>query len=150
MDGDVWVSPPEIPAITQLLGVTADEFSERYVRRTLRGWVCLKQQDGKEHGCVFLSKEGQCSIYEARPVQCATYPWWPSLLESEEAWQEEAVVPDDQPGEHWSLELGGCEGIDHADAEVVPASTIAERREAALQHWKRFPGFFIKRRSWRL
>ena len=50
-----------------------------------------------DHGCVFLDPFGQCSIYEVRPVQCHTYPFWPSLLESKEDWDSEAVLPDDTP-----------------------------------------------------
>ena len=107
-------------------------------------------EEDEGRGCVFLSKEGQCGIYEARPIQCSTYPWWPSLLESEEAWEDEAVVPDDQEGEHWNEEDGGCEGIGHAASERVPSAVIDERRQVALDHWKRFPGFWIKRRTWRL
>lgn len=33
--------------------------------------------------CKFLSKEGKCSVYEARPTQCATWPLWPENTEVE-------------------------------------------------------------------
>ena len=37
--------------------------------------------------CALLDEEkGQCSVYEARPVQCRTWPFWPENLESPEAW----------------------------------------------------------------
>ena len=151
MDGDVWVSPDETLAIAAHLNLTADDFSAQYTRRRLRGWRNLKQQDGESHGCIFLDDAGQCSIYEARPVQCSTYPWWPSLLKSEDSWAEETVLPDAiEGGPHWSLEWGVCEGIGHAEGRVVDLATIEEQRKKALEHWKTFPGFFIKRRSWRL
>jgi hypothetical protein len=41
-----------------------------------------------------LSRAGkQCTIYEARPLQCSTYPWWPKLLANEAEYLEEAVDP---------------------------------------------------------
>jgi len=36
--------------------------------------------------CPFL--EGTlCSVYEARPLQCRTFPFWPELLETEARWR---------------------------------------------------------------
>ena len=39
--------------------------------------------------CVFLSEDMTCTIHEVRPAQCSTYPWWPDVLESAEAWEQE-------------------------------------------------------------
>ena len=88
-----------------------------------------------ESGCVFLDPTGQCSIYDVRPVQCRTYPFWPSLVGDQASWECEGVLPDDTPlppartataenpsaedeeenkgpwRRHWSLAEGGCEGI---------------------------------------
>jgi Fe-S-cluster containining protein len=30
--------------------------------------------------CPFL-RQGKCSVYEVRPTQCKTFPYWPELLE---------------------------------------------------------------------
>jgi Fe-S-cluster containining protein len=43
--------------------------------------------------CIFLGEDGkECSIYEARPIQCRTYPFWPRLLENPESWEAEGVL----------------------------------------------------------
>ncbi len=34
-------------------------------------------------------------MYEARPIQCSTYPFWSSIVSSESAWESEAI---DCPG----------------------------------------------------
>jgi hypothetical protein len=44
---------------------------------------------GASYDCVFWG-EGGCEVYENRPIQCSSYPFWASILESEEAWLEEA------------------------------------------------------------
>jgi Fe-S-cluster containining protein len=40
------------------------------------------------HDCVFLGPEG-CTVYPARPVQCATYPFWSTVVADEQSWEEE-------------------------------------------------------------
>lgn len=72
--------------------------------------------------CVFLAGR-TCTVYDARPVQCRTYPWWSGNLLDPEAWQEAAQV---------------CEGIDHPGAPIISASEIVEqcRTEAENDsHW---------------
>ena len=125
VDGDVWLAPEEVANIIQVVDDVSsiDEFRKNYVRGELtpadgdlsQSWMCLKRKEGS---CIFLDAAGQCGIYEVRPVQCRTYPFWPSILEKSEYWKEEAVLPDDmdvdemKEGErHWSAENGGCEGI---------------------------------------
>ncbi len=48
--------------------------------------ISLKEKQNFD--CVFLNEKG-CSVYEGRPRQCRTYPFWMSILESEEHWEEE-------------------------------------------------------------
>lgn len=36
-------------------------------------------------GCRFL-ENGKCTVYEARPVQCRTFPYWPENVASPEKW----------------------------------------------------------------
>jgi len=128
VDGDVWLAPEEVTNIVQYLGdgggvSSIDEFRKAYIRAEItpaggdqqsESWMNLKRKEGK---CIFLDHAGQCGIYDARPVQCSTYPFWPSLLEDPDAWTEESVLPDDiaisegDADRHWSADLGGCEGI---------------------------------------
>lgn len=130
VDGDVWLAPEEISSIRTFLGMDhhddRDEFRRKYIRAEIspagkrtnvddsNSWMCLKRKEGS---CIFLDNAGKCSIYDVRPVQCQTYPFWPSLLESPQTWTEESVLPDCIPitnegmDRHWSPEHGGCEGI---------------------------------------
>ena len=32
--------------------------------------------------CIFLDKENKCRIYSVRPLQCRSYPFWPSVFSS--------------------------------------------------------------------
>lgn len=90
--------------------------------------------------CIFLAEDGKrCTIYEVRPVQCRTYPYWTHLISSKERWVGEAVVPVDVPGKHWSPEEGGCEGINHVDAPTINPNTIFRNYELYEQYNDKFP-----------
>ena len=47
--------------------------------------LCLKEKENFD--CILWS--GACTAYVARPRQCATYPFWPSILKSRERWEKE-------------------------------------------------------------
>lgn len=66
----------------------------RFSKEPTKQWVLLPQP-GESVPCQFL-KDGKCSVYEARPTQCRTFPFWPEFM-TDKAWHK--------LGEH-------CPGID--------------------------------------
>ena len=106
--GYVWVTADEIVDMAHYLGLSVDEFSAKYVR-VVHNRYSLRE-DPKTYSCLFL-KENKCTVYEYRPKQCKTYPWWTSNLTSKEAWQEASK---------W------CEGIEHSEASVVSLEVIQQ------------------------
>lgn len=141
VEGDVWMSRAEQEAAAAALGVDDTDFKVKYAEEVKNGWVRLKDRAGHgDQGCVFLDANGQCSIYDHRPVQCSTYPWWPSILRSEETWLAERVLPSDAPeavpGKRWNAVDGGCEGV--GLDEIVPTEVIAENVEYYQSYLRRF------------
>ena len=49
--------------------------------------ISLREKPG--YDCIFWEGEG-CSVYEQRPVQCSTFPFWATILDSQEAWKDAA------------------------------------------------------------
>ena len=91
--GYVLVSAEEAGALARRLGLTRAAFLDRYTRLTRYG-LSLNEVE-TEHGldCVFLDREkvsgkAVCGVYEDRPAQCRTWPFWPSNLKSERSWRE--------------------------------------------------------------
>ena len=69
--------------------MSKEEFLSLYTRDVDYGLyylVSLKEKDN--YDCIFLGENG-CSIYEGRPLQCRTYPFWPSIVESRGNWESE-------------------------------------------------------------
>ncbi|MDZ4829702.1 MAG: YkgJ family cysteine cluster protein [Phycisphaerae bacterium] len=90
--GVVGFTVDEGRAIAAHLGLTEGTFLDRFTRASgaQRSLKELRTEYG--HDCVFLDRTGGlgravCSIYEVRPMQCRTWPFWPENLETPEAWE---------------------------------------------------------------
>lgn len=92
--GFVEVDGPMITALAEHLGLSEEAFSRRYVRRIVSQGI-LSLIEKKNGDCVFWEDGQGCTVYEVRPTQCRTFPFWPEVLESKEAWDEHA---EDCPG----------------------------------------------------
>ncbi|MBS0625760.1 MAG: YkgJ family cysteine cluster protein [Verrucomicrobia bacterium] len=104
--GYVYLSDPDLENLARHFGLSIEEFGRRYTR-LVDGQIALLDKPGSAD-CIFL-KENKCSAYEARPVQCKTFPWWVHNLREPKDWEEAAER---------------CEGINHPDAPLVAAETI--------------------------
>ena len=82
--GYVYLTKDEIEKAASLLSVSFDEFISRYCRLVDFGsYSLVSLQETPDYDCIFLSPHG-CTIYNARPLQCRTYPFWKNVMESEE------------------------------------------------------------------
>lgn len=84
--GFVWVNKAEIAAMATVTGEEVAEFEEKYVRKIGIRKSLVEYGNGD---CVFFDgKTRKCNIYDARPRQCRTWPFWESNLRSPESWAE--------------------------------------------------------------
>jgi uncharacterized protein len=113
--GYVWVNRDDVIRIAAFLKITPEEMVERYCRKVGGRWSLNEGPGpGSAYDCVFLREEnvvkrsGQaagaklarryCSIYEVRPLQCRTWPFWRENLTSPATWKHAGR---------------NCHGIDH-------------------------------------
>lgn len=82
--GYVWVSEKEIAAMASHLGLSIEEFANRFIRLT-KGGLSLKERN-KTYSCILL-KDKLCSVYPVRPKQCEAFPFWPENLSTKESWE---------------------------------------------------------------
>ncbi|MFA6687879.1 MAG: YkgJ family cysteine cluster protein [Sphaerochaetaceae bacterium] len=88
--GYVFLSDIDAKRLTAATGLSMAQFLEVYCRKIDMGafkLVSLKERENFD--CIFLTEAG-CSVYDARPEQCRTYPFWASIMENRENWDEEA------------------------------------------------------------
>jgi Fe-S-cluster containining protein len=100
--GYVWVNLEEIARLAEHRGLTVEAFSTRFVRRVGRRLSLIERPGGD---CVFWDRQAGCTVYEARPIQCQTWPFWPENIASEEAWGHvKDVCPGSGRGRVFSVE----------------------------------------------
>jgi uncharacterized protein len=105
--GFVWVDDAEIAALAAALKMDVDKFEKSYVRRVGKKKSLVELTGGD---CVFFdSRVRHCSLYDARPTQCRTWPFWHSNVRTPEAWEETcSACPGSGKGR-----LVGREQIEH-------------------------------------
>lgn len=75
--GNIFVSVTEITAIAKLLGMEEGEFRRTYLRKEVYRYSLKEKVVNGSHDCVFFNRsQNGCTIYQARPLQCRTFPFW--------------------------------------------------------------------------
>ena len=67
---EVEITDRDIDKLAKFLGMTREEFLSDSTQRDEAGHLILRKT---EAGCVFL-KDNLCTVYEARPHNCANFP----------------------------------------------------------------------------
>ena len=116
--GFVLFTDEEATAMAARLGISVPEFLERYTHETAEGRSLQERLTHEGYDCVFLDRESVpdkavCTLYEARPLQCRTFPWWPENLEHPRHWQRLART---------------CEGVGRGP--LIPVEAIRIQRNA--------------------
>jgi hypothetical protein len=119
-EGYVNFTEAEGRAIADRLGISHDEFLSRYTHDTIEGRSLTERRT--EHGfdCVFLDREAIpgkaiCAIYEDRPRQCRTWPFWEINLRSPR---------------HWEAASRGCPGMDTGELHSPAHVRLTRERDA--------------------
>jgi Fe-S-cluster containining protein len=127
--GVVWLTEKEAGHLATRFDLSLEIFERRFCR-IVDGRLALREvrrpREGQwgqfDHDCVFLQGGKLCTVYEQRPMQCRTFPFWPEVLANPTTWE--------------GLSKRGCEGLAE-EAELVSS----ERIEEQLAMTAKCPGF---------
>ncbi len=120
--GFVFLSDLDINRLAQALQMHYTDFIETYCRWIPAGggYDQLSLKERSNYDCIFW-KDG-CTVYDARPLQCRTYPFWSSIVLERESW--EAVKAE-------------CPGIDqgqwHSKEEIEELLQLREKDPIVLR-----------------
>ncbi len=111
--GFVFLRRSDADALAARLGLGYSEFVETYCRWVPVGGGVehLSLKERSNYDCILWGAHG-CSVYEDRPLQCRTFPFWASAVRSREAWDATAA---DCPG----IGQGPVHGADEIEAQLA-------------------------------
>jgi hypothetical protein len=71
------VTKNEIYAIAELLELDVRVFVTEYLFKKMYKYSIKEQKFGDSYECIFYDRDSNgCKIYDARPIQCRTFPFW--------------------------------------------------------------------------
>ena len=76
--GYIWINAVEIEALAIYLIVSSEEVKSKYLfKEGYKFSIKEVKLDKNNFACCFFNIEKkQCMIYEVRPIQCRTFPFW--------------------------------------------------------------------------
>ena len=83
--GFVYLSLEDRQRFAKYLKIRTSDFTRKYCEKT--GGIWHLKEDPKNPDCLFLKGKG-CGVYEARPTQCRTWPFWPEVMNAK-AWAKD-------------------------------------------------------------
>lgn len=104
--GVVYLSEQDLENLCVALKIDAKECVEKYCRWVMYygGVEVLALQENEKYTCILWNNG--CSVYEGRPLQCSTYPFWSWMIADKETWNEcSKTCPGMNNGKLWSKEL---------------------------------------------
>jgi len=75
--GYIYVTKTEIEEISKLLNLDVNDFVSEYLFKKAYKYSIKEIKYNDSYECVFYDRESNgCGIYNARPLQCRTFPFW--------------------------------------------------------------------------
>jgi Fe-S-cluster containining protein len=104
--GYVWLTEKEAELLAEVKNVSLAKFYATFTR-ICRGKLAII--DSANGDCVFL-KNNHCEVYEARPIQCRTFPWWHEIIGTSKDWNSNVYqCPGINQGKlHSAAEIESC------------------------------------------
>ncbi|WP_037571570.1 YkgJ family cysteine cluster protein [Spirochaeta cellobiosiphila] len=86
--GYVFLTESDIQRMLDYLNIPLKKFLDTYCRIEVIGpFKRVSLIEKANYDCIFW-KDG-CTIYDARPLQCRSYPFWNSVMQNRASWDNE-------------------------------------------------------------
>lgn len=100
------------------LKISTASFTKKYCAKTSGVFHLIERKDNPD--CLFLINK-RCSVYEGRPTQCRTWPFWPEVMGAK-AWKKEVAE--------------FCPGV--GKGKLIPAEKIQKQIDEQVESEKNY------------
>jgi Fe-S-cluster containining protein len=93
--GFVFLSEKDLELLSEKMKMDKLKFIKKYCRWGVQypadnDILSLSLKEKANLDCIFW--ETGCTVYDARPLQCRTYPFWQPIVSSKQNWEMTSVV----------------------------------------------------------
>ena len=92
--GYIWIKYEEIEAVADFLNIGIEEFATTYLKKVKHRYSLIERyrEADEDWACIFFDDDKkQCSIYEVRPSQCRSFPFWEQFKCNKDEVQKECI-----------------------------------------------------------
>jgi Fe-S-cluster containining protein len=86
--GFVYMTLVDRVRMAKVLKMTTSAFTRKHCAKSDGVWHL---KDGTGPDCVFLEGGNRCGVYQGRPEQCRTWPFWPEVMNAK-TWKKEVAA----------------------------------------------------------
>jgi len=89
--GYIWITVDEIEKLSKYLNISVNELFKKYlVKYGYKFSIKEKQISQNNFACIFFDMDlKRCTIYDVRPNQCRTFPFWDYFKDKKEEVKKE-------------------------------------------------------------
>ena len=87
--GFVYLSDIDLNRFSKYFKISIKKFKEKYCQIT-DGFIHLSEKYKINGNCIFL-KDKKCTVYNSRPTQCRTWPFWNENMNAK-VWNEDIAI----------------------------------------------------------
>ncbi|RDU65614.1 YkgJ family cysteine cluster protein [Helicobacter sp. MIT 14-3879] len=74
--GYIFLNKNEMERIAKFLNMKFEEFTIKYIRKVGEKYSLIEKEHISGKACIFFDDDKQCTIYNVRPNNCRTFPFW--------------------------------------------------------------------------
>ncbi|WP_442868113.1 YkgJ family cysteine cluster protein [Campylobacter sp. JMF_15 NE4] len=90
--GYIWINDAEIEKLSEFMGIDKANFIRVFLQRVGNKFSIKEKPYLNGMACVFFDeKHRNCGIYEYRPNQCRTFPFWEYFKEHKDELEKECI-----------------------------------------------------------
>ncbi|MGH2304851.1 YkgJ family cysteine cluster protein [Campylobacter taeniopygiae] len=90
--GNIFASKEELKNLREYLGLSEEEFTLKYLRKVGFKMSFKEVEFEGGYACIFFDPINRnCSIYDYRPMQCRTFPFWEYFKTHQEELKKECI-----------------------------------------------------------
>lgn len=84
-EGSVWLVEGDVPRLANYLNMPEEDVIEKYTNKNKDDLVIQRKDNGE---CPLFEHGVGCTVHEAKPNQCSTYPFMRMMQDSREGWDK--------------------------------------------------------------